>query len=196
MSSEGSVTGWLNQLQVGDAAAAQPLWEHYFRRLVALARQRLRGSPRGAADEEDVALSAFATFCRNAERGRFPQLADRDGLWRLLVVLTARKAAHLARDQGRLKRGGGMQPLGGPDKESDLEQLFGREPTPELAAEVAEEYQRLLRALGDRGLETIAVLRMEGHSVEEIADRVGWSIRTIKRKLELIRSAWELEVGV
>src|SRR5437762_1798633 len=106
MSPEGSVTGWLGQLRAGDAAAAQRLWERYFRSLVGLARARLQGAPRRAADEEDVALSAFATFCRNAEQGRFPQLHDRDGLWRLLMALTARKAAHLLRDQCRLKRGG------------------------------------------------------------------------------------------
>src|SRR5438874_7802874 len=106
MTSEGSVTGWLGQLQGGDPAAAQRLWERYFQRLVGLARDRLRNAPRRAADEEDVALSAFDSFCRRAEQGRFPQLIDRDGLWRLLVVMTARKAAHLKRDAARQKRGG------------------------------------------------------------------------------------------
>src|SRR5260370_40284598 len=107
MPAEGSVTGWIAQLQEGDAAAAQPLWDRYFHHLVGLARKKLPGSTRGAADEEDVALSAFHSFCRHAEAGRFPQLSDREGLWRLLVVITARKAAHLLRDEGRLKRGGG-----------------------------------------------------------------------------------------
>ena len=70
MASEGSVTSWLDQLKAGDTAAAQPLWEAYFRRLVALARGKLQGAPRRAADEEDVALSAFDSFCRGAEQGR------------------------------------------------------------------------------------------------------------------------------
>jgi hypothetical protein len=34
MASEGSVTNWISQLRAGDAAAAQKLWERYFRRLV------------------------------------------------------------------------------------------------------------------------------------------------------------------
>src|SRR5260370_12022242 len=37
MSSEGSVTRWVTALKGGDLAAAQPLWERYHRRLVALA---------------------------------------------------------------------------------------------------------------------------------------------------------------
>src|SRR5947209_3964759 len=107
MASDGSVTRWLKQLQVGDPAAVQQLWERYFPRLVGLARKKLQDAPQRLADEEDVALSAFHSFCRNAEQERFPHLLDRDGLWRLLVVITARKAAHLLRAEGRQKRGGG-----------------------------------------------------------------------------------------
>src|SRR5437899_9640067 len=107
MHPEASVTRWIDRLKAGDPDAAQKLWEKYFRRLVGLARDRLRAAPRRAADEEDVALSAFDSFCRNAGAGRFPDLADRDGLWRLLAAFTARKAAHHARDAARLKRGGG-----------------------------------------------------------------------------------------
>ena len=92
MSREGSVTCWIQLLSTGDPAAAQRLWERYFRRLVGLARTKLRGAPRRAADEEDVALSAFVSFFRGAARGRFPRLEDREDLWRLLVVITARKA--------------------------------------------------------------------------------------------------------
>src|SRR5207237_2887133 len=106
MSRQGSVSVWLDQLQGGDSAAAQQLWQRYFPRLVRLARRKLQDFPRPAADEEDVALSAFDTFCRNAERGQFPQLLDRDSLWALLVVITSRKASHLLRDQCRQKRGG------------------------------------------------------------------------------------------
>jgi hypothetical protein len=52
-----------------------------------------------------------------------------------------------------------------------------------------------LGLLGDRALESVAVWRMEGYSVEEIADRLGYAPRSIKRKLALIRAAWEKEVA-
>src|SRR5690349_4606330 len=89
---ERSVTRWIGSLKAGDADAAQRLWERYFGALVRLAYARLRGAPRAAADEEDAALSAFDSFCRGAARGRYPRLDDRDDLWRLLVVITERKA--------------------------------------------------------------------------------------------------------
>jgi DNA-directed RNA polymerase specialized sigma24 family protein len=194
MASEGSVTRLLASLQAGDPGAARELWERYFRRLVGLARRRLHDAPRRAADEEDVALSAFDSFCRGAEAGRFPQLLDRDSLWQLLMVLTARKAAHLVRDEGRLKRGG-TPPAGEAASDAALEEILSREPTPELAAEVAEECRRLLGCLGDRELEAVALWRMEGYSVEEIAQRLGYAPRSVKRKFRLIRTLWEKEAA-
>ncbi len=97
MSSDDSVSRWIDEVKKGNHAAAEALWERYFPRLVRFARGRLRGLPRRAADEEDVALSALDSFCRAAEHGRFPNLADRDGLWRLLLQMTARKAADVVR---------------------------------------------------------------------------------------------------
>src|SRR5262245_23008540 len=107
MSSDASVTQWLNLLKDGDRAAAGPIWERYFPLLVRRARAALRGKRAMAADEEDIALSALDSFCRGAEKGRFPRLNDRDDLWRLLLIITARKTAHLVRDEHRAKRGGG-----------------------------------------------------------------------------------------
>ncbi len=199
MDSSRGVTHWIGQLRAGDPVAAQHLWEGYFRRLVGLARGKLQGLSRRAADEEDVALSAFASFCRGVEGGRFPQLADRDDLWRLLVTITARKALHLARDEHCQKRGGGgavrdEAALGHRDgsaaEDAAIDELLGREPTPAFAAQVAEECQRLLDRLGDADLRTIAVCKMEGYTTEEIAAKLRRAPRTIQRKLDLIRRRW------
>src|SRR5206468_206323 len=98
---------WLEALKAGDDQAAQRLWEGYFHKLVGLARQKLHGRRPAAADEEDVALSAFDSFCRGAAQHRFPQLGDRHDLWQILVLLTARKTSHLLRNEHAQKRGGG-----------------------------------------------------------------------------------------
>jgi DNA-directed RNA polymerase specialized sigma24 family protein len=198
MSAAGAVTHWIGRLKAGDPDAAQKLWECYFLHLVGLARSRLHGVPRRAADEEDVALSAFDSFCRGAEHGRFPRLEDRGDLWRLLMVITARKAIDLANREGRQKRGGGAV-LAEADllalkqaglTEAGLDQVLAREPDPEFAAQMAEECRRLLAALGDAGLQAVALAKMEGYTNEEIAARVGCVPRTVERKLRLIRRLW------
>jgi len=200
MASKGSITGCIDKLKAGDRAAAQQLWERYFQQLLRLARKHLRRKrPRGA-DEEDVALSAFDSFCRGAEEGRFPRLDDRVNLWRLLVVITARKASHLLRDEGRQKRGGKGLPQPGPtgfmDADACLEQLMSREPAPELAAQVAEEYRRILDKLGDRTLQALVCWKMQGYTNEEIAQKLDCTTRSVYRKLCIIRDLWEKEMIV
>jgi len=197
-----SITGWLGNLKEGDQTAAQPLWERYFSKLVVGARAKLSRLRRATADadEEDAALSAFNSFCAGAARGKFPQLADRDDLWRLLVVITARKAMAQANRQGRKKRGGGRvveeavlfgQNLDGGDGSlAGLEQIAARGPSPEFAAMMAEECRKLLDALDDDSLRQVAVSRMEGYNNDEIAAELGCARRTVARRLELIRKTW------
>jgi len=197
---DGSVTCWIDQLKAGNLAAAQPLWERYFQRLVRLARAKLPARPRPGleGDEEDAVLSAFQSFCQGAAQGRFPRLDDRHDLWRLLVTITARKAADQIERARTLKRGGGRlldeAALDGPDpkhRAAGLDQLPGPDPTPEFAAMVAEQYQRLLDLLGDKTLRSIAVCKLEGYTNHEIAQTLRCSERTVAYKLELIRLRWE-----
>jgi DNA-directed RNA polymerase specialized sigma24 family protein len=199
MSLDESVSHWLGRLRAGDALAAQKLWERYFQRLVGLARKKLGGLPRRAADEEDVALSAFDSFCRGAGQGRFPQLSDRDNLWRLLVTITSRKACQLVIHEGRQKRGGnavldeaalaGGADLGGAGHMA-LETLLDREPTPEFAAQLAEEYTRLLESLPAAEVRSVAQWKLEGYTNEEIGAKLGCAVRSVERKLKVIRSLW------
>jgi DNA-directed RNA polymerase specialized sigma24 family protein len=194
-----SVTRWIDLLKAGDRAAAQPLWEQYYAQLVRHARARLAGRFRALADEEDVALSAFASFFRGVEQGRFPHLDDRGDLWRVLLMLVAQKRVRLIRRQTAAKRGGGKvqtaadAAAGSDDGDSILAQVLDAEPTPELAAEVVDECRRLLDQLDDNGLRDIAVWQMEGYTVDEIAGRLGCSPRTVARKLALIRDRWRAE---
>ncbi len=176
MARHDSVTPWLSLLREGHPEAAQRIWDRYFRRLVGLARKRLDGRRLGIADEDDVAISALNSFYQSARKGRFPQLTDSDGLWRLLVVITARKTVHLLRDQGRQKRGGARVAFSGPldsqGEEPAVEQLVGNEPSPEFAAQVADEYKRLLSRLDD-DQRAIAIAKLEGLTNEQIAAKLG-----------------------
>jgi RNA polymerase sigma factor (sigma-70 family) len=178
MSAADPVTLWIAQLKEGQRAAVRLLLQRYFGRLVRLARARLRGRPELADDDEDVALSAFKSLCLGAERGRFPQLDDRNDLWRLLALLAVRKVIDLQR---RWRAGGGTG-------EVDVEQLLSQEPPPELAVELADEYRRLLDRLGDAQLQAVALWKVEGYSNEEIAQKLGCGLRSVERKLHRIRA--------
>jgi DNA-directed RNA polymerase specialized sigma24 family protein len=189
MSSSHSVTGWIDQLRATrDPRAAQALWDRFFARMVEVARRRLALAPRRAADEEDAALAAFLAFQRGLEQGRFPDLHDRNDLWNLLFTLTTRAAAGQARHERRRRRGGG-QVRGdsawlSPDGPADAG------PAPEEEVIFQDELGWLLEAL-DEPLRKIALARLEGCTVDEIADRVGCAAVTVRRRLHLIRMTWE-----
>lgn len=200
MEEANSVVRLISQLRSSEDAAAAKLWDDYFHRLVVLARAMLQGTFRRTADEEDIALSAFASFCRGVEAGRFPRIEDRDNLWTALFSLLTRKSAHHHRDLSRLKRDerrtldeAGLERCSA--GEFDIHSLAGREPSPEFVTEVAEECERLLRQLDDDDMRRLAVMKMEGYSNEEIADRLGVAPRTIERRLQLIRTIWMSDAG-
>ena len=98
----------------------------------------------------------------------------------------------MLRDEGRTKRdprrsGDSPDPT---DDSTLIEEFVGNEPTPEFAAQVAEEYERLLNFLDD-DQRAIAVAKLEGLTNPEIAARLDRSLRTVERKLQLIRGIWE-----
>jgi DNA-directed RNA polymerase specialized sigma24 family protein len=183
-------------LKNGDQAAAQTLWAAYFHRLVSLARSRLLGVHRGGGDEEDVALSAFNSLLLRAERGEFPQLADRDDLWQLLYVITIRKAISLAKRERAQRRGGGGVCYLSELKRVELEGAIAADPDPDLALQVAEECRRLLGLLDDETLSRIALWKMEGYTNKEVARKLGVVEQTVERKVRRIRELWsEREVS-
>ncbi len=195
-----SITRLIDRLKANDPDAAQQLWARYFDKIVEVARKRLGAVPRRVADEEDVALSVFQSLCEGAAGGRFDLLNDRDDLWRLLLTITRHKSADQIRRQARQKRGGGevrgesVFAAGANDGElPGMNEIVGQEPTPEFLALVADECRRLLMDLGDDSLRQVAQLKLEGFTNEEIAERLDISVRTVERKLKLIREDWAQE---
>lgn len=199
MDSGHSVTCWIEGLKLGDGQDVQRLWDRYFEKLVRLAGSRLPGHARRAYDEEDVALSAFHSFCEGIGHGQFPHVAGRDELWRILATITTRKVIGSLRYQARQKRGGGRvvgeSALSDPSRPGaeGMAQFLSREPTPEDAAEFSDECERLFDRLEDATLKYIALRRLEGKTSEEIAAALGTTRRTVDRKLRLIRALWEEE---
>ena len=198
MSEDRSVSQWIAGLKAGDEEAAQQLWERYFDKLVGLALRKLQKSPRRVQDEEDVALNAFDSLCRGAKAGKFPLLSDREDLWRLLVVITARKASDQIHHGRRQKRGGGQvrgeSVFQGGDANAShhgIEQVIGDEPTPQFATQIAEEMELFLDRLDDDTLRKIALWKLENYTNLEMAEKLGVSDETIRRKLQRIKMILE-----
>ncbi|MBL8850399.1 MAG: hypothetical protein JNG89_12035 [Planctomycetaceae bacterium] len=196
-----SVTFWLDGLKQGQNDAIQQIWQRYFQQLVHVANRKLGGASRRTADEEDVALSAFKSLCFGAAAGRFERLEQRDDLWQVLVAIAGRKAVDQIRRQTSQKRGAGtvrgdsiVMNRGG-DAPGTFEQFVSDAPTPEMVASMDEEYSRLLSRLPDETMRGIARLRLEGYANEEIATELQLSLRSVERKLGLIREIWSLELA-
>lgn len=190
-----SVTVWLDRLKAGDIEATERIWNRYFLPVVNVARMKLRGLSRGVADEEDVAVAAFKSFYAAVARQNLPRLQNRTDLWNVLFTLTTQKAIDQRRHQGALRRGGDVE--GKPNTQLPLnhevlEELFSREVDPQFAVLVEDEVLHLLNILpNDRQqLQRIALLKLEGFTNEEISQLCDCRLRTVERRLWLIRQTW------
>jgi RNA polymerase sigma factor (sigma-70 family) len=187
---------WLEGLRKGDQVSTERLWHLYFEKMVLLARRKLRGVSTSARSEEDIALSAFKSFCLGLRQGRFSPEHGTVNLWPLLVTLTINKAIDQLRYQNRQKRGGRSVN----DKKSltlsipSMDDLLSTEPTAESIAVASESMDLLFDQLdqtGDLELKAIALASIEGETPAEMAKRLDCSIRTVQRKLKTIRTIWE-----
>ncbi|MEM9588065.1 MAG: ECF-type sigma factor [Planctomycetota bacterium] len=185
------------RVREGDEEATATLWENYFQQLVRIAAGRLPANLRRSRDEEDIALSAFHSFIAGVRRDQFPDLSGPDNLWGLLITLTSRKVhAHL-RHQTRQKRGGGVVrgesvflDSAGDARGEGLGGITDDAQSADMKAELAEACESLLEQLADDQLRQIAVLRMDGFLVDEIAEQLELSKRAVERRLQLIRKTW------
>jgi len=201
MEPDDSVTQWIQDLKEGRDEAASRLVGRYFERVMAIARQKLDPRVRRVEDAEDVANHVFASLCRRAAEGEFALLANRDELWRLLIAMTARKAASAGRRWHAMKRGRGavrgesaVAPApgleGGPGP-AGFDRFFAEEPTPRDYAVMAETLDEWMEQLGDDTLRRVVRLKLEGHTQREIAGQLGVTERSVERKIQRVRQRWE-----
>jgi DNA-directed RNA polymerase specialized sigma24 family protein len=200
-SSPQEFTELLQRVREGDDQAIAKLWEDYYQQLVRIAAKRMPQNLRRTGDEEDIALSAFHSFIAGIRHDRFPDLSGRDNLWGLLITLTGRKVHAHMRHQTRQKRGGGavrgesvFLDRAGEQTAGGIGGVTGDANPADIQAELAEACDVLLDQLEDDQLKQIAVMRMDGFLVDEIASRLGLSKRAVERRLQLIRRTWTEQV--
>ncbi|MGD9635801.1 MAG: ECF-type sigma factor [Pirellulales bacterium] len=187
-SSAGSITQLIPELRERGQLAIEQLWRRYVARIEGVARPIVAGLEPGAGDEQDIAQSAFFAFCEAAANGQAPQLENRNELWSLLATIARRKATDRVRHALRERRGGGLRR----EACATLE-ISDEGPSVSQVAALEEVLQGLfekLRNHDDSRLESIALMRLEGATVEEIALRHDCTPRTIQRKLHILERLW------
>ncbi|MCP4786266.1 MAG: HTH domain-containing protein [Fuerstiella sp.] len=156
-------------------------------------------------DQDDVAVSAFHSVFLGVRKQKY-ELNDRDDFWRLLLTIAERKIAKRIRyelqdkrDVRRVVRNSVflLEPTDASHEiPNAMESLAGTEPTPEFAAEVSETCESLFDSLPDETSRRIAQLKLENHTADEIAAKLGCTRRTVQRKLLVIRKTWQHASGI
>lgn len=187
MNTNESVTFWFHAIKDGKKGAATGIWNRYFDRIVGVAKKRLYLDP--SFDGEDLAASVLATLYDIAKGDKSEQLANRDELWALLLVLTQRKVA----DRNRRSQAAKRTPKG---KRTELGEIPSDLSPPDLAVSAQEECRHLLGILADPQLQELALRRLDGQTVEEIARELNIGPRTVTRRLASIRKKWEERLNV
>ncbi len=179
-----SVSRWIQDMRHGSDSAAANLWDRYFLRLMRLADSRMRSIP-GVSTGEDVALSALKSVMIGLKSNQYPDLTSA-GLWPLLVNITLNKTNSEIRRTLAKKR-----PKYSSVGQEVLLSLVSDDAGHQFSIELLEELERLVCQLRDERLKTLAILKLSGHTNEEVASQLNCSVRTVIRKVALIRRDWE-----
>ena len=185
----------VEMLRVGNQDAAEAIFDRYVARLIALARSRLSARLSRRVDPEDVVQSAFRSFFRRAGAGDY-DLSDPGDLWRLLTVITLNKLRRKAEYHSADKRNYAAErnPRVNDDGQDLFEAVSGG-PSPQAELEVAEEIAVVTEGFSDEHVRMIE-LRLQGHKLEEIAEDLAVSERTVRRVLDRFRSRLEQRLAV
>ena len=190
-----SVTRDLHDLRAGSQSATGRIVKRYWGRLQGLVRPRVRwyGRPAISVDEEDVANAALNSVVKRLEQGKYPDIVDQDGLWRMLAKFAVRKANRVVKKwTGHPSVQSLSAASGFPDP--------SRSPSSRVAT--AEARDRLIDAIkayqpprsGHPSVEQLVQLAhflSEDHDIPEIAKRLEVAHCTIYRWIDLVRKIGE-----
>jgi RNA polymerase sigma factor (sigma-70 family) len=163
----------------GSEGAAEELYHRYASRLRQVVADRTTSEFAPRFDPEDIVQSVFRVLYEGV-RTKFYDVPQGGELWGLLFVMAINKV----RDQIAYHRAArrNVRRTNGADVESG--DLFGKdESTAALLRLTVEEYLAGL----DETERAIVGLRMTGHTIDEVAERVGRAKRTVERVLQKAR---------
>jgi RNA polymerase sigma-70 factor, ECF subfamily len=183
----------MTRLESRDEEAAREIHRRYTGALVALARNRLNPAVRTKVDPESVIQSVYRSFFEGHRAGEY-EFGDWNDLWGLLTLMTLRKCLNRARFHRQERRDLNREvPLQAPSDTDGPPRGWQAEdagPTPEQAAILTETVELLLSELEPRQRQIIELL-LQGHTIEEVRDKVGCGERTVRRVRDRVRQRIE-----
>lgn len=175
----------LSSWQTNETAAIDRIYREMFPGLCAFARRTLGPVPGAQVDSEDVVQSALGSLCRYMRSLSGPMNKTRNDIWKLLFRIVERKARRRRTRQTRGLGGGKLRTitdLEDPQKPFQFEELLGSVTPREFDVTLSEVLENLT-PLEAR----IVMLALEDYTREEIGQQLGFSKRSILRKMDIIR---------
>ena len=191
--SNDTISFWVRELQTGNRAAASVLWERYKIPLTQFGRSLLDSRVRRTFDENDFASVSFHRFLQVLERGTTREIQSREQAWRLLSKIAKNLMLDEVDAQQAQKRGGGKihgDSLFFSREWGQEEGLWGTA-IEESCLIDTEEFHQFLDGLGDATLKAIALALFQGVPKAVIASSSSVSVRTVERKLVLLKRLWD-----
>ncbi|HYV37222.1 MAG TPA: sigma-70 family RNA polymerase sigma factor [Gemmataceae bacterium] len=173
----------MQDMQAGNAQAAEALFQRYSDRLTRVAEQHMNRKVAQREDGADVVQSVFRTFFRRNDNGQF-RIDSSAQIWRLLVEITVLKARERGRFHTAARRNVAVETNG--QDQSWLVAAAGREPGPEEATILEDTVDALLAGLPPQYGE-ILQLRLQGQTVVDVAAQLSVSRQTVYRMLALLQ---------
>ncbi|MEP3481060.1 MAG: protein kinase [Fuerstiella sp.] len=174
-----SISQLLTDAGDGDQSAAKALFERCFERLCRVIRGRIVTQLQQRIDAEDVVLSAYRSFFVGLEESHF-QVEKSSDLWGLLVTIAMRKLARAKERHFAAKRDLRCEVSDGPHSLATgnfNQQHFL------FTTVLADELRSLLTTLSRRD-RMIVENRLNGESIDYIANKVQCSTKTVQRVLK------------
>lgn len=181
-------TAIFQRIKMGDDDAFAELYQTLHERVKEVAQRKINQSraPTQSADADDIVDSVFMRFRTRAMGDYFSKFSDRKALWYLLVKITHDRVVGLVRHENFAKR----------DKsrtfrlDGDTIECFQQ--TAEVVVQLEDTLKFLLDHLDDDKLKLREIARyvFDEYPKQEISERIGVSIRTVERRLQLIKEKW------
>jgi RNA polymerase sigma factor (sigma-70 family) len=178
--------GALREARRGDQAAWGILFNECYPKLLRVVDRRLDRSLRSLYDSADFASEAMKSLVVHFDGLQFQSIKS---LMDFLVHVAKHKIIDEYRRRNTIKRSirRGRRVSA---RDSGPYEPYSDEPTPDQLVE-ASEFRERLRSLFDEGARTAVVLRQQGYSSSDIAERIGWGIRKVQRVFKKLRDSME-----